>query len=273
MTQSDTELVHETEPRARPARPNTPQGPAPQHRVEASNEPLSVNEDCRLEDDPLKRQEYLSVMVHFYRAEVARSTLWRQRLDATTNWAVLTCAGMLSFAFASPSNTHILLLLSNLMIFSFLLIEARRYRYFEVYRARVRMLEENFLLPIVTRHLDSPRIQWREEVAADLDRPKFKSNLLQAIGFRLRRNYLLVFGVILGAWWVKLGMHPTVADSALEIWRRARVGHFGPTFVAATGLVFYGCLGVLLWIGRSLHGNAPADEISGVSESIAHWKL
>lgn len=246
---------------------------APEHRVEASDEPLRFNEDCRLEEEPLERPEYLSVMVHFYRAEVGRSTLWRQRLDATTNWAVLTCAGMLSFAFASPSNTHILLLLSNLMIFSFLLIEARRYRYFEVYRARVRMLEENFLLPIVTRHLDSPRTQWRQEVAADLDRPKFKSTLLQAIGFRLRRNYLLVFGVLLGAWWVKLGMHPTVADSVPEIWQRARVGHFGPTFVAITGFVFYSCLGVLLWIGRGIHGKAPADEVTGMSESIAHWKL
>lgn len=243
------------------------------HTVEASNAPLLVNEACRLEDEPLERPEYLSVMVHFYRAEVGRSTLWRQRLDATTNWAVLTCAGMLSFTFATPSNTHILLLLSNLMIFAFLLIEARRYRYFEVYRARVRMLEENFLLPIVTRHLESPRIQWRQEVAADLDRPKFKSTLLQAIGFRLRRNYLLVFGVILGAWWVKLGMHPTVADSALEIWERAAVGHFGSMFVGIVGLIFYGALLVLLWIGRGIHGAAPADEITGVSETIEDWKL
>ncbi|HCA57075.1 MAG TPA: hypothetical protein DEP46_03720, partial [Blastocatellia bacterium] len=26
-------------------------------------------------------------MVHFYRGEVARSNIWRNRLDATTNWA------------------------------------------------------------------------------------------------------------------------------------------------------------------------------------------
>ncbi|NJL29111.1 MAG: DUF2270 domain-containing protein [Thermoanaerobaculia bacterium] len=75
-------------------------------------------------------------MVHFYRAEVSRSTAWRSRLDATTNWAVLTCAGMLSFAFAGEHHSHILLLLTNLIVLSYLLIEARRYRYFEVYRAR-----------------------------------------------------------------------------------------------------------------------------------------
>ncbi len=125
----------------------------------------------RFEDYPLSRQEYISVMVHFYRGEVNRSTTWRQRLDATTNWAVLTTAGMLSFTFASKENSHIILLLSTLIILAYLSIEARRYRYFEVYRARVRMLEENFLIPVVTRQLESPMGSWREMVAMDLDLP------------------------------------------------------------------------------------------------------
>ena len=110
----------------------------------------------RFEDYPLTRQEYISVMVHFYRGEVHRSTTWRQRLDATTNWAVVTMAAMLSFTFANPETPHILLLLSNLVVLSYLIIEGRRYRYFEVYRARVRMLEENFLIPVITRQLESP---------------------------------------------------------------------------------------------------------------------
>ena len=57
----------------------------------------------RFEDYPLSRQEYLSVMVHFYRGEVQRSTSWRQRLDATTNWSVLTTAAMLSVMAVSRS--------------------------------------------------------------------------------------------------------------------------------------------------------------------------
>jgi len=70
----------------------------------------------RFEDYPLSRVEYITVMVHFYRAEVARSTEWRQRLDATTNWAVLTTAGMLSFTFGSADASPILLLLTNLIV-------------------------------------------------------------------------------------------------------------------------------------------------------------
>lgn len=86
-------------------------------------------------------------------------------MDATTNWAVLTCAGMLSFAFANPNNSHFLLLVSNLVIFGYMVIEARRYRRYEVYQARLRMLEENFLLPIVSRDLRIHGMGPADEVA------------------------------------------------------------------------------------------------------------
>jgi uncharacterized membrane protein len=227
----------------------------------------------RFEDYPLTRQEYISVMVHFYRGEVQRSTTWRQRLDATTNWAVVTMAGMLSFSFASPDNPHILLLLSNLVICSYLLIEARRYRYFEVYRARVRMLEENFLIPIVTRQLESPMATWREMVAMDLDLPKYKTTLLEAVGFRLRRNYLAIYLILLGSWFVKLLVHPYPALSFSEFGGRVEVGHVPAWVVLAFGFVFYATLIVVMYLARHIHGAEPEDEIAGLERNLEHWKL
>ena len=186
--------------------------------------PPERNPLSQFEDTPLTRQEYMNVMVHFYRGEVARSTSWRQRLDATTNWSVLTMGAMLSFSFANAETSHILLLLSNLVVVSYLIIEGRRYRYFEVYRARVRMLEENFLLPVITRQLVSPMCDWRKAVANDLDSPKYKTNMLDAVGFRLRRNYLGVFTILLGAWIIKLVVHPREATSFADLWSRVGVG-------------------------------------------------
>jgi uncharacterized membrane protein len=227
----------------------------------------------RFEDYPLTRQEYLSVMVHFYRGEVHRSTAWRQRLDATTNWAVLTTAAMLSFTFASSEHIHVILLLSSLIILAYLWIEARRFRYFEVYRARVRMLEENFLIPIITRQLESPMTSWREMVAMDLDLPKYKTTMLEAMGFRLRRNYILIFGIVLGGWVVKLTIHPTFVTSWTEFWQRIAVGPFSPWIVAGLGLVFYGALFLLVWSGRNVHRGSPLDEIVGIESNLEHWKL
>lgn len=228
----------------------------------------------RFEDYPLSRQEYLSVMVHFYRGEVHRSTAWRQRLDATTNWSVLTTAAMLSFTFASrePEN-HVILLLSGLIVLAYLTIEARRFRYFEVYRARVRMLEENFLIPVITRQLESPMGSWREMVAMDLDLPKYKTTFLEAMGFRLRRNYLLIYAILLGGWMTKLSVHPTFATSWGEFWGRMAVGPVPSWVVATVGLAFHVGLLLLVWWSRHLHGGVPEDEIAGLERNLEHWKL
>jgi uncharacterized membrane protein len=227
----------------------------------------------RFEDYPLTRQEYISAMVHFYRGEIGRSIAWRQRLDATTNWAVLTAAGMLSFSFATPENPHIVLLLSNFILLAYLMIEARRYRYFEVYRARVRMLEENFLIPIVTRQLESPMMSWREMVAMDLDVPKYKTTLVEAMGFRLRRNYIWIMLIILGGWLVKLYVHPTICESVEDFLAHVAVGSVPAGAVLMGGLLFYGSMIGLIWWGRHLHGGEPDDEIAGLERNLEQWKL
>lgn len=223
------------------------------------------------EDYPLTRQEYISALVHFYRGEMYRSQVWRTRLDTTTNWAVLTTAAMASFAFGVPTHHHIILLLTNLLITLFLVHEARRFRYFAVYRARVRMLEENFFLPIITRELKSPMRDWRDAVATDLDQPKFKTTFFQAIGFRLWRNYLWIFLILLAAWVLKLFVHPTEAASWGELYARMRVGPVPPWVVLALGTSFYAL--ILAALGASWRRGLPVDEIKGLERDLAQWKV
>jgi len=230
------------------------------------------NEAERYEDSPLSRNEYITVMVHFYRGEIQRSTEWRRRLDATTNWAVLTTAAMLSFFLAAKTDEHFALLMTNLLILCYLLIEARRYRYFEVYRARVRMLEENFLMPVLTRHLESPIADWRTLVASDLDRPKYKATLLEAIGFRLRRNYIYIFVIVLGAWLVKLVLHPAPASSWEDLASRIAVPWLPSWLMVLGGVLFYASLVAVMWYARHVHYGEPEDEIVGLEKDLRHWK-
>lgn len=227
----------------------------------------------RFEDHPLTRGEYINAMAHFYRAEVQRSLNWRQRLDATTNWAVLTAAGMLSLSFGSPDAPHFVMLASNFIVLAFLGIEARRYRYFALYQARVRMLEENFLIPIVTRRLESPMPRWRESLAGDLDLPKYKTTFLQAVGFRLRRNYVWIFAMVSGGWVVKVATQPTLANSAEIFWRRMAVGHVPPEVVLGAGLVFWGLLLGGMVLGRQLGRGELDEEIAGLEANLDEWKL
>ena len=43
----------------------------------------------------------IGALAHLYRGEVYRSTVWRTRLDATTNWAVVATGIALSVTFSS----------------------------------------------------------------------------------------------------------------------------------------------------------------------------
>jgi uncharacterized membrane protein len=72
----------------------------------------------------------ITALSHLYRGELYRSTVWRTRLDTTTNWAVLTTGIALSLTFSSESASPLPLVLVGLLVATFLYIEARRYRFF-----------------------------------------------------------------------------------------------------------------------------------------------
>src|SRR5436190_24337360 len=78
----------------------------------------------------------VGALAHLYRGEVYRSTAWRTRLDSTTNWAVVTTGIALSATFNSAQVSPLPMVLVGLIVSVFLLFEARRYRYFNVWRAR-----------------------------------------------------------------------------------------------------------------------------------------
>ena len=63
---------------------------------------------------------------------------WRDRIDRTTNWAITVVAAMLSISLSTPSAHHGVLLFAMVLVLLLLVIEARRYRFFDVYRERVR---------------------------------------------------------------------------------------------------------------------------------------
>ena len=222
------------------------------------------------EEVPLTRSEYITSLVHFYRGEMARANTWRTRLDTTTNWAVVTTGGMLSFAFSQPEQSAVTLLLGNVLVAIFLEIEARRFRYFDVWRSRIRMIEENFFLPIIRRELASPRTDWRHFVSEDLDHPTFKVTLVEAIGMRLRRNYLGIFAVILIAWVAKLNLHPQPARDLSEIVERLSVGLVPGWAIALAAGLFYA--GLLYLATRRPARRVSSDEVVGVEKDIDHWK-
>ncbi len=163
-----------------------------------------MNEIVNSHSEP---KDYYAVMVHFYRGELGRIMIWRQRLDVTTNWAILGCTGMLTFGLGSPSNTPLIFLFANFLAFLLLSIEARRYRYYDAFRARVRMLEAHFIMPMVMQEDKILQGDWRRIMSEDLMLPTFKISKKNAILKRFRRNYVWIFLLILLAWITKIWIH------------------------------------------------------------------
>jgi uncharacterized membrane protein len=182
----------------------------------------------------------IGALAHLYRGEVYRSTVWRTRLDSSTNWAVVTTGIALSATFSNSEASPLPMVLVGLLVSVFLLFEARRYRYFNVWRARARLLETDFYAPMITGNgarLDSG---WTDLLAQDYVHPRYHISFARAIGRRLRRTYAWIFVIQAIAYYGKLAIHPEPLTTLAELWERAAIGPIPGGLVIAAGVLFHG---------------------------------
>ena len=182
----------------------------------------------------------IGALAHLYRGEVYRSTVWRTRLDSTTNWAVVTTGIALSVTYSSAEASPLPLVLVGLLVSVFLLYEARRYRYFNVWRARARLLETDFYAPMLRGEGIRLDTGWTELLAKDYREPRYHISFARAIGRRLRRTYAWIFVIQALAYYGKLAIHPVPLATLAQLWERAAIGPIPGGMVVAAGVLFHG---------------------------------
>jgi uncharacterized membrane protein len=185
--------------------------------------------------------EFNTAMVHFYRGEIQRSNVWRSRLDATTNWAVITAGATLSFVFSSPNNPHFAIPINTILVSIFLFMEARRYRYYEVWANRVRVVETGYFAPMLSARSIPPDKEWAEHISADLISPHFTISEWEAVGRRLRANYLWIFVLLALCWLLKLYIQAGPPHDLAEFVNRAEVG-IAPGWLILSSQILFNCL-------------------------------
>ena len=171
--------------------------------------------------------------------EVYRSTIWRTRLDNTTNWAVVTTGLAFSISFSRPDSSPLPLILVGFLIIVFLLFEAHRYRYFNVWRARARHLETEFYAPMLRGEGIRSDTQWNEILAEDYCKPHHHISYARAVGRRLRRNYAWVLSVQALAYIGQLTIHPTPLQNTTQLLERATIGPLSGELVLTIGTAFH----------------------------------
>jgi uncharacterized membrane protein len=210
---------------------------------------------------PTTHNEYITILAHYHRAEIARMAGWRDRIDRTTNWAITVCAAMLSLTFSTQTAHHSVLLFGMLLVLLLLLIEARRYRFFDVYRRRVRSLERNYYAQVFNpTHDVAP--QWARALGEDLQRPAFLISHRRAMSRRLHRNYIWMFLLLALAWVLKIstGLSQGIGEAGVQHgaprswYAGADVGPVSGMLIIAAVAVFYGWLlytAFVLYRGRA----------------------
>ncbi|HKF54031.1 MAG TPA: DUF2270 domain-containing protein [Blastocatellia bacterium] len=218
---------------------------------------------------PSGSQEFINLVSHYYRGEMSRMMSWRDRIDRTTNWAIGAVAAMLSVSLSSPNAHHGVLLFAMLLVFLLLVIESRRYRFFDVYRNRVRLLERNYYARIFGRGEAVDPNEWMNRLSLDLLSPGFLINMEQALARRLRRNYIWLFVILLLAWVLKATQGAGLIEpgqsgpvpSLRSLSRNASLGHL-PGWGVIVGLVlFYGWMLYVMIKHREKWGELAYGEV------------
>jgi uncharacterized membrane protein len=209
------------------------------NKSETTEEPVWTYRGYRL-----KTSEFVTAMVHLFRAEIQRANVWRQRLDATTNWAVVTTGAVISIAFSQSTVHHGIIILNTLLVMLFLFIESRRYRYYELWSYRVRLMETDFYAAMLVPPFH-PSPEWAESLAENLLSPSFPISMWEALGRRLRRNYFWIFLILGASWLAKSWLFPAPPAGFAEFVQRCSVGPIPGKTILIMGALFYGFLTAL----------------------------
>ncbi|WP_324664851.1 DUF2270 domain-containing protein [Haloarcula sediminis] len=188
--------------------------------------------------------EMSSILGDAYRGELDRETTWRSRLDQTTTWGVTVVAAILTWAFSSGDNPHYIILIGMLAVGLFLLIEARRYRDYDIYRSRVRLFQQNLLADALDPSAGVEHEDWRSKLSQDYRTPTLKVSTWEATANRLRRIYLPLLAVLLVAWLFRI---TAFAPNERPLSTAAIAVVPGTLVVAVIGLAYVAAVVLVLW--------------------------
>lgn len=187
-------------------------------------------------------------MAHLYRGEIHRMRFWRERLDRTTNWAIIVIAAILTWAFSSESNPHYVLLIGAMILGTILVIEARRYRGYDIWRSRYRTLQKNVFAYGLDPSQGLEETDWRAELSRDYRQPRLEISMEEAIAHRLRRVYLPLLTIVLGAWIIRTTAFTDVLWPA-----SAAIGTFPGVLVIGVVALSYGTMVFIAVRPRTWH--------------------
>lgn len=194
-------------------------------------------------------------LAHLYRAIAGDNSMWRQRLDVTSNWAVPLVLALVTLALSERTVSHLtLLVLGWALIVLAAIVEARRYRTLHHGAWRAGLIECGYYIP---RLEGTPEPEgWRAELAADLRRPALRLSMWNALRSRFRATYAVLGHLLTLAWIAKLVSHPRLPASGAELLDRLALANLVPGWLVLVAALCLPLGATALAISAS-----PAEEL------------
>ncbi|MFW6320636.1 MAG: DUF2270 domain-containing protein [Halohasta sp.] len=201
------------------------------------------------------------ILAHLYRGEIDRAVTWRQRLDSTTNFAITIMGAILAYAFAGEGAGHTTILVAMMVGLTFLLIEANRYRIYDIWRSRIRTMQQNVFADALDPEAGIEQVDWRAQLSRDYREPTAKIPFRRAVAHRLRRVYLPVLVGLLVIWLFHLSVY---GDAESWITNAAIGAVPGSVVIVGVGLAYVGILAVALT--PDLREEPSGDDLGALDE-------
>ncbi|MDN3720751.1 DUF2270 domain-containing protein [Roseibium salinum] len=131
------------------------------------------------------------------------------------------------------------MVLVGLLVTVFLIFEARRYRYYNLFRARARLMESDLYAPMLQGRKVPWIGEWSRMLAEDYEVPHYHISLVRAAGRRLRSNYSWILAIQAIAYYGKLAIHPVELTDISQAFERAAIGPIPGNLVMLAGVAFH----------------------------------
>lgn len=172
-----------------------------------------------------------SAFAHLYRGEIHRMKLWRQRMDKTTHWAIISLFGILTWVFSSSDRPHYLLLFGIVVMMIYAIIEGRRYKGYEMWHQRIRKLQKNVFSSGFNSNTHTDN-DWQSELADSYAEPSPNITTKEAVIHRFKRVYGYLISILLMSWFINIFI--ISQGSWVEV---SSIGIFSGYFVLPTVIV------------------------------------
>ena len=124
----------------------------------------------------------IGALAHLYRGEVYRSTVWRTRLDSSTNWAVVTTGIALSATYSSAEASPLPLVLVGLLVQCLPFIRGPPLPDISTSRRARAFARDRFLRAHDPGRRRGPDLSWTELLALDYVDPRYHISFARAVG-------------------------------------------------------------------------------------------